>query len=251
MGTLSSDMFLNPLESPGKQRLRWTQELRGRFEEAVNQLGGADRATPKGILKIMDLPGLTIYHVKSHLQKYRISKFSPESFDKRKLERRKVSEILPDFGATSGAQISEAIDMHMEFESRLRNQLEVQRHPFSLKIEAQRRYLEKMTEEYKFLSIDDKPHRPSKSLPSLCEESESDTREYTSDSEADVTRYVSGLSKFTELSREYSSSYGLQGSREKDTSSEEIQAHKRQRAVEKFFQVTDNSRSPLLSSFCL
>lgn len=42
MGTLSSDMFLNPLESPGKQRLRWTQELRGRFEEAVNQLGGAD-----------------------------------------------------------------------------------------------------------------------------------------------------------------------------------------------------------------
>lgn len=93
-----------------------------------------------------------------------------------------------------------------------------------------------MTEEYKFLSIDDKPHRPSKSLPSLCEESESDTREYTSDSEADVTRYVSGLSKFTELSREYSSSYGLQGSREKDTSSEEIQAHKRQRAVEKFFQ---------------
>lgn len=42
MGTLSSDMFLNPLESPGKQRLRWTEELRGRFEEAVNQLGGAD-----------------------------------------------------------------------------------------------------------------------------------------------------------------------------------------------------------------
>lgn len=41
-GFLNSDVFPNPLESPGKQRLRWTQELRNRFEEAVNQLGGAD-----------------------------------------------------------------------------------------------------------------------------------------------------------------------------------------------------------------
>lgn len=97
-----------------------------------------------------------------------------------------------------------------------------------------------MTEEYKFLSIDGNPHRPSKSMPSLCEESDSDMREYTSDSEADVTGYISGLSKFTELSREYSSSYGLQGGREKDTSSEESQAHKRQRAVDKFFQGLNN-----------
>ncbi|KAL7185694.1 hypothetical protein ACSBR2_027618 [Camellia fascicularis] len=56
-----------------KTRIRWTQDLHDRFVECVNHLGGAEKATPKAILKLMDSEGLTIFH------KYRIAKYMPDS----------------------------------------------------------------------------------------------------------------------------------------------------------------------------
>ncbi|WMV16300.1 hypothetical protein MTR67_009685 [Solanum verrucosum] len=55
-------------------RLRWTHDLHRSFVHAVERLGGEDRATPKMVLQLMDVKGLTISHVKSHLQMYRSMK---------------------------------------------------------------------------------------------------------------------------------------------------------------------------------
>ncbi|CAG9462433.1 unnamed protein product [Pedinophyceae sp. YPF-701] len=58
---------------PAKSRLRWTPELHELFVKACAELGGAAKATPKGILQRMGVDGLTIFHIKSHLQKFRLS----------------------------------------------------------------------------------------------------------------------------------------------------------------------------------
>lgn len=55
-------------------RLRWTPDLHHCFLHAIEKLGGQNKATPKLVLQMMDVRGLTISHVKSHLQMYRSMK---------------------------------------------------------------------------------------------------------------------------------------------------------------------------------
>ncbi|XP_042435132.1 transcription factor HHO5-like isoform X2 [Zingiber officinale] len=55
-------------------RLRWTSDLHLAFVHAVDRLGGQERATPKLVLQLMNVRGLSIAHVKSHLQMYRSKK---------------------------------------------------------------------------------------------------------------------------------------------------------------------------------
>ncbi|KDO78615.1 hypothetical protein CISIN_1g020124mg [Citrus sinensis] len=133
-----------------KQRLRWTHELHERFVDAVAQLGGPDRATPKGVLRVMGVQGLTIYHVKSHLQKYRLAKYLPDSSsDGKKVDKKETGDMLSSLDGSSGMQITEALKLQMEVQKRLHEQLERQ---LQLRIEAQGKYLKKIIEEQQRLS---------------------------------------------------------------------------------------------------
>ncbi|KAI4385646.1 hypothetical protein MLD38_003642 [Melastoma candidum] len=60
-------------------RLRWTPDLHLCFIHAIERLGGHDRATPKLVLQMMNVRGLSIAHVKSHLQMYRSKKIDDPS----------------------------------------------------------------------------------------------------------------------------------------------------------------------------
>ncbi|KAI3835602.1 hypothetical protein MKW98_027514 [Papaver atlanticum] len=145
--TMESSGGGNSSSSAARQRLRWTNELHERFVDAVAQLGGPDRATPKGVLRVMGVQGLTIYHVKSHLQKYRLAKCLPESTsDGQSVERKESGDLLSSSEGSSGMQITEALKLQMEVQKRLHEQLEVQRQ-LQLRIEAQGKYLKKIIEE--------------------------------------------------------------------------------------------------------
>ncbi|KAK9138251.1 hypothetical protein Sjap_008845 [Stephania japonica] len=154
---LSSDACV-VLTSDPKPRLRWTAELHERFVDAVTQLGGPDKATPKTIMRTMGVKGLTLYHLKSHLQKYRLGKQSGKEFLDSSKDASCVAESQgtdsPSSTSSSrimtqelneGYQVTEALRVQMEVQRRLHEQLEVQRH-LQIRIEAQDKYLQSILE---------------------------------------------------------------------------------------------------------
>ncbi|XP_059651800.1 myb family transcription factor PHL5-like [Cornus florida] len=129
---------------PSNKRIKWTQELHERFVECVNRLGGAEKATPKGILKLMNSEGLTIFHMKSHLQKYRATKYITESAEE-KCERKTCLSLMPQLDQEINTQIAEALKLQMDVQRRVYEQLESQR-VMQLQIEEQGKQLKKMLE---------------------------------------------------------------------------------------------------------
>ncbi|XP_062111586.1 myb family transcription factor PHL8-like isoform X2 [Humulus lupulus] len=141
------------LSTDAKPRLKWTSELHQRFVEAINQLGGADKATPKSLMRVMGIPGLTLYHLKSHLQKYRLGKSqqSEACSDNKQEDYKEIQGSDGHFNGeindgtqsqmNEGLQIAQALQMQMEVQRKLHEQIEVQRH-LQLRIEAQGKYLQ-------------------------------------------------------------------------------------------------------------
>ncbi|CAI8590676.1 unnamed protein product [Vicia faba] len=85
-----SDMSLKaPMVRPYSRskmpRLRWTPDLHRCFVHAVQKLEREGRGvTPKLILQLMNVKGLTISHVKSHLQMYKSMKHEEMSQEAKK-----------------------------------------------------------------------------------------------------------------------------------------------------------------------
>ncbi|KAL4279122.1 hypothetical protein GQ457_03G011870 [Hibiscus cannabinus] len=152
MGLKNQDMNL-VLSTDAKPRLKWTPELHQKFVEAVNQLGGPDKATPKNLMRVIGISGLSLYHLKSHLQKYRLGKSQQteiclsNKLDGYREIQSSHGDLSSDTSDGSHKQMNEslrivqALQMHKEVQRKLHKQIEVQRH-LQLRIEAQGKYLQ-------------------------------------------------------------------------------------------------------------
>jgi len=141
-----------------KPRLRWTPELHQRFVDAVDRLGGPDKATPKSVLRLMGMKGLTLYHLKSHLQKYRLGRQGKKSsvlelangsgFAAQGLSFPTPTPVpgVPGEGKNTGEMpLADALRYQIQVQRKLQEQLEVQK-KLQMRIEAQGKYLKAIIE---------------------------------------------------------------------------------------------------------
>ncbi|KAF9626211.1 hypothetical protein IFM89_031338 [Coptis chinensis] len=134
----NQDMDL-ALSTDAKPRLKWTPVLHQRFIEAVTHLGGAEKATPKSVMR-----------------KYRLGKSqqSETSIDNEQEVVDYTESEIQDGHIISGKvmdgtngpidenlHIAQTLQMQMDVQNKLNEQIEVQRH-LQLRIEAQGMYLQ-------------------------------------------------------------------------------------------------------------
>ncbi|XP_021854523.1 protein PHR1-LIKE 2 isoform X2 [Spinacia oleracea] len=137
------------LTSDPKPRLRWTADLHERFVDAVTQLGGPNKATPKAIMRTMGVKGLTLFHLKSHLQKYRLG--ISGSYHLESPRTSNSSSSLPTSDMDEGFKVKEALRTQMEVQTKLHLQVEAEKH-LQLRQDAERRYMAMLERACKILA---------------------------------------------------------------------------------------------------
>ncbi|XP_073220940.1 two-component response regulator ARR1-like isoform X2 [Cicer arietinum] len=93
-----------------KPRVVWSVELHQQFMAAVNQLG-LDKAVPKKIMEMMNVPGLTRENVASHLQKYRLYLRRLSGVPQQQSNMNNYFIMSPQESSTFGATSINAIDL--------------------------------------------------------------------------------------------------------------------------------------------
>ncbi|KZV29736.1 myb family transcription factor APL [Dorcoceras hygrometricum] len=130
-------------------------------------------ATPKSVLRVMGLKGLTLYHLKSHLQKYRLGQqpARKQQVSEHNKEHNEISDGYQNWhgaGADTNASsktndrgeipIAEALKCQIEVQKILEEQLEVKK-KLQIRIEAQGKYLQAILEKAEHnLSVDFNRH---------------------------------------------------------------------------------------------
>ncbi|XP_042019770.1 myb family transcription factor PHL8-like isoform X1 [Salvia splendens] len=145
MSSHSKEMRL-VLSGDAKPRLRWTWELHHQFLAAIEQLGGVEKATPKSLMRVMGVDGLTLYHLKSHLQKYRIGRshqHKQETKCDEKMSRHSTNKATCHSAAKQNLQMTRALQVQMEVQRKLHEQIEVQKH-LQQRVEAQGKFLQRV-----------------------------------------------------------------------------------------------------------
>ncbi|KAK6232280.1 hypothetical protein SCA6_002353 [Theobroma cacao] len=146
-GTRASSVSSGGRPSNIKTRIKWTVELHKKFVNCVNLLGGAEKATPRAILKLMESNGLTVLQVKSHLQKYRYAKYITGS-TQAKPDQGVDDDDLPMLYLKSGMQVKEILQMQLEVQRHLCEQLEIQQN-LQQAIQEQGKQIQMMLEQLK------------------------------------------------------------------------------------------------------
>ncbi|KAL3850981.1 hypothetical protein ACJIZ3_012863 [Penstemon smallii] len=160
------------LTSDPKPRLRWTADLHERFIDAVTQLGGPSSQHSfslsffnfffffLAIMRTMGVKGLTLFHLKSHLQKYRLGKQSGKEFGEVSKDGSYLMDSpravnspqnLQTSDVNEGYEVKEALRAQMEVQSKLHLQVEAEKH-VQLRQDAEKKYMAMLEQACKMLA---------------------------------------------------------------------------------------------------